>query len=340
MSRRPASDTFTRFTSTTPHATTFTYQPASRPAGRNTSSPAPSSSPSPPQPPSSHKVPSSNETPMERVARLRAAHEAAKTSAISSPLDRLISSGRVIADRAHRITAYGLIFFSGLAVCVTAYGTISLIAHSRRQKRAWVERELNRLDEARRAFLKGEANAEQLHLLEQERAGQEIEAARMREIERKKQEGYWSKLKGVVGGQVAKGTMGEETAEEKSRREARAAWKQRGIKADEEGWIEGEVRPVLTGTPAVEGVRVAPSGVQGVGIDSKGRPVPANKVEYITRKVEDETGRGEKDLGAKPATVGGPLDVMASNVVGSVAGASTEGGRSWLSWIRGGNSKS
>ncbi|KIY00594.1 uncharacterized protein Z520_03257 [Fonsecaea multimorphosa CBS 102226] len=337
MSRRPASDTFTRFTSTTPHATTFTYQPASRPGGRNapsSSSPSPSSS----QPPSPQQTP--EETPMERVARLRAAHEAAKTSAVSSPIDRLIASGRVIADRAHRLTAYGLILFSGLAVCVTAYGTISLIAHSRRQKRAWVERELNRLDEARRAFLKGEANAEQLHLLEQERAGQEIEAARMKEVERKKEEGYWGKLKGFVGGQMAKGTMGEETAEEKSRREARAAWKQRGLKPGDDGWIDGEIQPVLTAVPAMEAVRVAPSGVKGVGIDSKGRPVPANKVEYITRKAEDEHTRVEKDLAARPAAVGGPLDVMASNVAGAVAGPSTEGGRSWLSWIRGSDTKS
>ncbi|OQU95438.1 hypothetical protein CLAIMM_01643 [Cladophialophora immunda] len=272
---------------------------------------------------------------MERVARLRAAHEAAKSSAGSSPIDRLISSGRIIADRAHRLTAYGLILFSGLAVCVTAYGTISLVAHSRRQKRAWVERELNRLDDARRAFLKGEATAEQLHLLEQERAGQEMEAARMKEAERKKEDGYWSKLKGLVGGQMAKGTMGEESAEEKSRRETRAAWNQRGLKPGDD-----ELQPASTGLPVVEAVQVAPSGVQGVGIDSKGRPVPANRVEYITRKAEDEPLRAEKDFGARPAAVGGPLDVMASNVAGAVAGPSTEGGRSWLSWIRGNNSKS
>ncbi|OAP59978.1 hypothetical protein AYL99_04980 [Fonsecaea erecta] len=331
MSRRPASDSFTRFTSTTPHATTFTYQPASRPAGRS----VPSSSSTPSQSPSPHQAPPpSKETAMERVARLRAAHEAAKSSAVTSPIDRLISSGRVIADRAHRLTAYGLILFSGLAVCVSAYGTISLIAHSRRQKRAWVERELTRLDDARRAFLKGEATAEQLHLLEQERAGQEMEAARVQEAQRKKEEGYWTKLKGFVGGQMAKGTMGEETAEEKSRREARAAWEQRGLNPGEDSSTADGVQPV----PAVQGVRVAPSGVKGVGIDSKGRPVPANKVEYIARKAEDEPRRVEGDVAASPAAVGGPLDVMASNVVGAVAGPSTEGGRSWLSWIRGSSS--
>ncbi|OAL39399.1 hypothetical protein AYO20_01269 [Fonsecaea nubica] len=335
MSRRPASDTFTRFTSTTPHATTFTYQPASRPGARNTpSSPSPSASSS--QPPSSPQHGSSSkETPMERVARLRAAHEAAKSSAGSSPIDRIISSGRVIADRAHRLTAYGLIIFSGLAVCVTAYGTISLIAHSRRQKRAWVERELNRLDDARRAFLKGEASAEQLHLLEQERAGQEMEAARMKEAERKKQEGYWNKLKGFVGGQMAKGTMGEETAEEKSRRETSAEWKHR-----EEDLVGGQVPPPSRGLPVRDAVQVAPSGVQGVGIDSKGRPVPADRVEYITRKAEDEPARDDRTLAARPTTVGGPLDVMASNVAGAVGGPSTGGGRSWLSWIRGSNSES
>ncbi|KIW66324.1 hypothetical protein PV04_05660 [Phialophora macrospora] len=338
MARRPPADTFTRFTSTTPHATTFTYQPSSRPTSRPTpsSSPSPSSQPPSSQPPNPQSQPPTNETPMEKVARLRAAHRANLASQNTSTFDRLISSGRNIADRAHRLTAYGLILFSGLAVCVTAYGTVSLIAHSRRQKRAWIERELDRLDEARKAFLRGDATAEQLHLLEQERAGQEMEAARMKEAEKKKSESVWGRVKGLVGGQLAKGEMGEESAQE---REKRLTRKQRGV---EEGWIDGEVRPVasassahMPGSIVRTAVQVAPSEIPGVGIDSKGRPVPAGRIEYLARKVEEEP-----TTGGRSATVraGGPLDVMASNVAGAVAGSSSTEGKSWLSWIRGSSS--
>ncbi|OCT51032.1 hypothetical protein CLCR_08823 [Cladophialophora carrionii] len=337
MSRRPPADTFTRFTSTTPHATTFTYQPSARPTSRSTpssSSPSPSSQSPSSQPPDPQSQPPANETPMEKVARLRAAHRATLASQNTSTFDRLISSGRNIADRAHRLTAYGLILFSGLAVCVTAYGTISLIAHSRRQKRAWIERELDRLDEARKAFLRGDATAEQLHLLEQERAGQEIEAARMKEAEKKKSEGVWGRVKGLVGGQLAKGEMGEETVQE---REKRLTRKQRGGEA---GWIEGEVQPVASATsPAATpgsvvrtAVQVAPSEIPGVGIDSKGRPVPAGRVEYLASKVAKEPTTGERTVTVR---AGGPLDVMASNVAGAVAGSSSTEGKSWLSWIRG-----
>jgi hypothetical protein len=231
------------------------------------------------------------------------------------------------------MTAYGLILFSGLAVCVTAYGTVSLIAHSRRQKRAWVERELDRLDEARKAFLRGDANAEQLHLLEQERAGQEMQEAKIRDVERKKAEGTWARIKGMVGGTLAKGEMGKETPQEKERRIARK------LRGREEVWTEGEIQPASSaaapGAIVKEAVRVTPTDVPGVGIDSKGRPVPAGRVEYISRKIEDDPRTG-----ARTSTVvaGGPLDVMASNAAGAVIGSPSGEGRGWLSWIRGSSS--
>ena len=323
-SRRNPSDTFTRFTSTTPHATTFNYQPSSQ-AGRNRPPPNFASPQSPAPASSQQPYPPPNETPLEKVARLRAAHRATVAAQETSAFDRFLASGRNVADRAHRLTAYGLILFSGLAVCVTAYGTVSLITHSRRQKRAWVERELDRLDGARKAFLSGTANAEQLHLLEQERAGTEMQTAKMREAERKKAEGVWGRLKGMVGGTMAQGEMGEETPQE---RERRLTHKQRG---GEEGWIEGEVQPVapapVPGSVVKEVVRVTPTDIPGVGIDSKGRPVPAGRVEYVSRIVEENPKTGEKRAVVR---VGGPLDIMASNAVDS---AST--GQGWRSWIRG-----
>ncbi|EXJ90530.1 hypothetical protein A1O1_03633 [Capronia coronata CBS 617.96] len=333
MSRRPPSDAFTRFTSTTPHAmqrpaTTFTYQPASRPAADarpspNSSSSSPSSPPNSQQPPRSQGPP--GETPQERVARLRAAARAAKEQAAYSPVERVIEVGRRWADRAHRFTTYGLLLFAGVSTVVAAYGTTSLIAHNRRQKRAWIERELDRLDAARQAFLRGEANAEQLHLLEQERAGHEMESARNIAAEKKKNESYWSKIKGMLGGQMAKGEMGQETEAERLEREARQARRQQQQIAGE-GFVEGEVRPVA----------VAESGIKGVGVDSKGRPVPANKVEYLATKIEEERRAGEKEVTAHTRSKGGPLDALASNVADAVK-PSTES-QGWLSWIRGSKS--
>ena len=73
------------------------------------------------------------------------------------------------------------------------------MTYTRRQKRAWVERELDRLDEARRAFLRGDADAEQLHILELERAGDEMLETAKREKDRKRRESWWEKGKGLVG---------------------------------------------------------------------------------------------------------------------------------------------
>merc|ERR1711939_314811 len=282
-------------------STTFTYQPASRPATEPSSSSSSSSSPQ------LRSEGSPNETPQEKVARLRAAARLAKEQASSSPLERAIESGRRWADRAHRFTAYGLILF----------------AHNRRQKRAWIERELDRLDTARQAFLRGDATAEQLHLLEQERAGEEMEAARKREVERKKGESYWSKLKGVMSANAAKGQMGTETEAEKQEREARRARRQRTL---EDGSVEGEIQPVA----------VASSGVKGVGIDSKGRPVPENKVEYVKTKMDDERRTGEREVIARTGTSGVSLDQLADNVAGAVTPPMQNQG--WLSWLRGSKS--
>jgi hypothetical protein len=243
--------------------------------------------------------------------------------------------GRNIADRAHRITVYGLILAAGVSFCLTAYGATSLITHTRKMHNVWIEKQLDKLDEARAAFLRGEATPEQLHILEQERAGEEIEAARMREAARKKQEGIWSKVKGMVGSTMAKGDTGAETQQERETRLARKARRER-----DETWIEGEVVPVSSpapGTAVKEAVQVAPSGIPGVGVDAKGRPVPAGRVEYVSRKVESDPSTG-----AKTTTVraGGPLDMMASNAAAAVTGSpASQNQEGWLSWVTGGSGK-
>ena len=110
MSRRPPSDNFTRFTSTSPHASskppaasTFSYQP---PTSRNQ---GPTNSPF-------NATNLSDETPKEKVARLRAAARAAKAKQSMSLIDRMIDRGRVWADISHRVVTYGLIGLTGMQI--------------------------------------------------------------------------------------------------------------------------------------------------------------------------------------------------------------------------------
>ena len=222
----------------------------------------------------------------------------------------------------HRATTYGLLGLAGTSAIVATYGLVSLVGHSRRQKRAFIERELDRLAEAQKAFLRGEADAEQLHLLEQERAGDEMEMQRDREKTRKKEEGVWARVKGMVGGVGAAGDMGGETAEEAKVREMRSRGRENVL---QQSLVEGEVRPVA----------VEQTGIQGVGLDAKGRPVPLTKMERVVRTpAEQEPVVG--DGATRVTRVPGPLDVLAGNVAEAVVPAKSNSG--WLSWVRGSSS--
>jgi hypothetical protein len=310
MSRRPT-DTFTRFTANSPHAAqspTFDSRSTGQSPSRPTSQPGPE-----------------GETPAQKVARLRAAARAQKTAQLSAT-DRALARGRIWADRAHRFTAVGLIALTGLSAVVGAYGLVSLISHNRRQKRAWVENQMDRLHEAQKAFLRGDANAEQLHLLEQERAGDEMAAKFKAEKEQRKSEGIWSKVKGVVGAGAADGDKGEETEAEKTARQIQRGRKQQTLGEQ----IEGEIRPSKDETEYVSAV-VRPSGIEGVGLDSKGRPVPANKMERVVKKVGEERRKGEEALTTATGQKKGPLDEMADNISAAVTSQESRG---WFSWGR------
>lgn len=259
------------------------------------------------------------ETPAQKVARLRAAARAQREAQYSRS-DRVLARGRIWADVAHRFTTYGLIGLTGVSAVVGAYGLFSLVSHNRRQKRAWIEREMDRLAEAQRAFLRGDADAEQLHLLEQERAGEEMATKFKADKEKKKSETMWSKMKGFVGKGAAAGEMGRETEAEIAAAQIR---QQRREKMRDESYIEGEIRPVA----------VQQSGVQGVGFDAKGRPVPANKMERVVRKVEDERRTGEDEVIARTGITKGPFDVMADNISAAVVPPRSSGG--WFRWGRG-----
>ncbi|KFY54075.1 hypothetical protein V496_07327, partial [Pseudogymnoascus sp. VKM F-4515 (FW-2607)] len=95
MARSPTDAT--RFTSTTPHATKPFY-----PASAN---PGPSTLPAHD---SSAAAAPAGETPQQKVRRLREAANRAREGRMTG-FDRLVVRGRVWADRAHRVTAIGLI---------------------------------------------------------------------------------------------------------------------------------------------------------------------------------------------------------------------------------------
>ena len=116
---RSAADA-TRFTPTSPHAyskpssvrsaVSNTFSPSSQPRPHSlpTSAKAPSGKPG-----SSAGFPSTSETAAQKVARLRAAHDAQKSAQVST-WDKIVVRGRVIADRAHRIVVYGLLGLTGM----------------------------------------------------------------------------------------------------------------------------------------------------------------------------------------------------------------------------------
>ena len=151
---------------------------------------------------------------------------------------------------------------------------------------------MQRLTDAQTAFLRGEATPEQLHLLEQERAGEEMAKKSAEEKRRKKEAGMWGRLKEIVG--VSSGDMGRE-------KESPGQGKQEGNRRLQEGWIN--------------------DGSSTVNTAASGR---------ITQTVQDSRREGEQDVGARTGVTGGPLDVLASNVAGAVTQKTPRDWLSWV----------
>lgn len=105
---RSAADA-TRFTATSPHAYSKTAPPQSKttPSHRFPNPNAPRKPPT-----ATQSTPPQTETPTEKVARLRAAR-LAQIEAQTTTWDRIVLRGRVWADRAHRVTIYTILGFSG-----------------------------------------------------------------------------------------------------------------------------------------------------------------------------------------------------------------------------------
>jgi len=88
-----------------------------------------------------------------------------------------------------------LIAATGLASITLVYSIFSIGIHSRTQKRAFVERELNRLNLAKIAYAEGTATEEQLHLVDMERAGEAMAREREERARIKKENSYWNQGK-------------------------------------------------------------------------------------------------------------------------------------------------
>ncbi|KAH8808543.1 cytochrome oxidase c assembly-domain-containing protein [Xylogone sp. PMI_703] len=119
---RSATDA-TRFTSTTPHA--FSKPPSSAPFSAPNGSAGAAAKLRNQGPP--------GETPQEKVKRLKAAAQKARSANIST-FDRIILHGRVWADKAHRFTALSLIGLTFICGGVTVYAISDMILWNRRKR--------------------------------------------------------------------------------------------------------------------------------------------------------------------------------------------------------------
>lgn len=90
--------------------------------------------------------------------------------------------------------------FTGLAGIAVVWSITSLAVHTRTQKRAFIEREMLRLQMAQVAVADGTATEEQSHLVEQERASQELAQKRGEERRLRKENSLWKRSKSWLFG--------------------------------------------------------------------------------------------------------------------------------------------
>ncbi|KAK2599778.1 hypothetical protein N8I77_011503 [Diaporthe amygdali] len=152
----------TRFTATTPHASSKVRAPPPPGAG------------GPRKPVTAARASTPNsETPEQRVARLRAAHEKAKTAKISR-FDQLIAKSRPFFDSAHRITVMSLVGLTAVAGLLTAYTAYDMLRYNRKRKAEFIEAQrrmsADSLEAARLAYMRGDATDEQVSLVEEANA--------------------------------------------------------------------------------------------------------------------------------------------------------------------------
>ena len=143
---------------------------------------------------------SENETPQQKIARLRAAAAAAKRGH-ESQFDKVVRVGRFWADRAHRVTAIGLIGLTVLSAVVATAGVGDMLVHNRRRRKEWLAEQRAKTSrdvaEARDALERGEATEDQILYLNRERVVFEVEEAR------RNKPGMFKRMKNMVVGESA-----------------------------------------------------------------------------------------------------------------------------------------
>ncbi|KAK0912043.1 hypothetical protein LTR02_003151 [Friedmanniomyces endolithicus] len=124
-----------------------------------------------------------NETAQQKIARLRAAAALSRRGK-ETTFDSVVRVGRVWADRAHRVTALGLIGLTVVVACVATAGITDMLLHNRRRRSEWLAEQQMRnakaTAEARGAMGRGVATEEQVLLVNRQRAAEEAAEERAR----------------------------------------------------------------------------------------------------------------------------------------------------------------
>ncbi|KAJ4417158.1 hypothetical protein N0V82_006358 [Gnomoniopsis sp. IMI 355080] len=161
----------TRFTATTPHASSKLGSGAAK-APTSRFAPGPRTE-GPGKPVGSRGPSLGAETPEQRVARLRAAHEAAKNAKISR-FDSILAKARPFFDSAHRLTVISLVGLTAVAGLMTAYTAYDMLRYNRARKIEFFEAQkkmsAESLEAARLAYMRGDATDEQMSLIEEANA--------------------------------------------------------------------------------------------------------------------------------------------------------------------------
>ncbi|KAK4553581.1 hypothetical protein LTR86_009377 [Recurvomyces mirabilis] len=184
MARTPSDAT--RFTATGPYAS---------------SSPSFNSSTPTPGPRIDFGSAPTNETAQQKIQRLRSAASAARRGK-ETTFDTAIRVGRIWADRAHRITAVGLIGLTVVSACVATAGITDMLLHNRRKRNDWLAEQQAKsardLAEARQAEVRGEVTEDQMLLINRERAA--VEAAEVKRL----RPGVFKRVGGWLFGDLSK----------------------------------------------------------------------------------------------------------------------------------------
>ena len=192
---RSASDA-TRFTATGPSAQSYSNISVSNRGGTTIDVPT--------------SPPPSNETPQQKVQRLREAARRAKLEQVST-FEKFVSYGRVVADKAHRVTVVGLVSLSLLCTGMAAYSLGDMMLYNRRKRREFFLEQQRNYDIALRkaeiADAEGTLTPDLALVLNKERAVRqyEEEQARKKGVFKQASEWLFGGMSKSAAGRLGKG---------------------------------------------------------------------------------------------------------------------------------------